>query len=200
MKSQINKIDQVLPQTQCGLCGHNGCLPYAKAITEGESILLCQPGGAEVAQKLKHITGSSEVIDHEQMEASKTPIQIVDIDLDACIGCTKCLDVCPTDAILGSHKALHRVIEDQCNGCELCIPVCPVDCMTMKPLAQSFEDFYAKRKAFKMRYEAKKKRQILHKDDYNRRHAKVKLKQKTDDETLAMRREQIQKWLSDENE
>ena len=199
MKSQINKIDQVLPQTQCGLCGYDGCLPYAKAVTEGASILLCQPGGAYVAQKLRQITGSSEAIDPEKMEARKTPVQMVEIDLDVCIGCTKCLDVCPTDAIMGSHKALHRVIDAECNGCELCIPACPVDCMTMQPIDQSFESFYAKRGTFKMRYEAKKKRQVLLKDDYNRRHAKVKLKRTTDDETLAMRREQIKQWLLDES-
>jgi len=192
-------MNQVLPQTQCGLCGYAGCFPYAKAITEGASILLCQPGGAQVAQKLKQITGSVELIDQEKMELKRTPVQVVDIDLDECIGCTKCLDVCPTDAIIGSHKMLHRVLEDQCNGCELCTQACPVDCMTMKPIDQSFDAFYAKRGEFKIRFDAKKKRQILQKDDYNRRHAKVKLKQATGDRTLAIRREQIQKWLNDED-
>jgi len=44
----VDKIDAILPQTQCGQCGYPGCRPYAEAIASGEAdINLCPPGGEE---------------------------------------------------------------------------------------------------------------------------------------------------------
>lgn len=141
MNSQITLIQQVdalLPQTQCGLCGHrDGCLPYAKAIVEGEESNKCVPGGQPVADAL------AQLLDRDVLmaEASVWPIQAdgrpqrmkAIIREDECIGCTKCISACPVDAIIGSGKLMHSILTDLCTGCELCIPPCPVDCIDLVP-------------------------------------------------------------------
>lgn len=139
MNSQIaliHRIDALLPQTQCGLCGHrDGCLPYAKAISEGEQANKCVPGGQPVADALA-------ILLHRPLlpaEASVWPIQTdgrpqrmkAIIREDECIGCTKCISACPVDAIIGSGKLMHTILTDLCTGCELCIPPCPVDCIDL---------------------------------------------------------------------
>jgi electron transport complex protein RnfB len=133
--SLINHIEQLLPQTQCGQCGFGGCRPYATALVEIENtpINLCPPGGTIVIEKLQQLKQAET---HLKFSTEKlTPpdflgFQTVSINESHCIGCTLCLDVCPTDAIIGSPKHLHRVIDQDCTGCGLCIPACPVDCIT----------------------------------------------------------------------
>lgn len=131
-------INKLLPQTQCRLCTYNGCLPYAEAIAnQGEKTHLCQPGGIEVYTKIQatiHKPKSNIAIEHIKTYDSKP--HIVSINLDECIGCTKCLPACPVDAISGAPKATHHIIEHACTGCDLCIPTCPVDCITIKPSNQ----------------------------------------------------------------
>ena len=134
--SLIQSIDALLPQTQCGLCGHrDGCLPYAKAISEGEAANKCVPGGQPVADAL------AQLLERETLpaEPSVWPIQAdgrpqrmkAVIREDECIGCTKCINACPVDAIIGAGKLMHSVLTDLCTGCELCIPPCPVDCIDL---------------------------------------------------------------------
>ncbi|KAB1858102.1 RnfABCDGE type electron transport complex subunit B [Acinetobacter tandoii] len=132
----IQHIDALLPQTQCGLCGHrDGCLPYAKAIAEGEATNKCVPGGQPVADAL------AELLQRPSLKAEESvwPLQSdgrpqrmkAIIREDECIGCTKCISACPVDAIIGSGKLMHSVLTDLCTGCELCIPPCPVDCIDL---------------------------------------------------------------------
>lgn len=129
-------IDALLPQTQCGLCGHGGCMPYAEAIVyENAAINLCPPGGIPVLHKL----GESMHIDptpfvNEMLDNAKPKLLAV-IRESECIGCTKCIQACPVDAILGSSKKMHTVISDECTGCELCVPPCPVDCIDLIEIA-----------------------------------------------------------------
>lgn len=134
--SLIQSIDALLPQTQCGLCGHrDGCLPYAQSIAEGEEANKCVPGGQPVADALARLLNRPKLI----AEPSVWPIQAdgrpqrmkAVIREDECIGCTKCISACPVDAIIGSGKLMHTVLTDLCTGCELCIPPCPVDCIDL---------------------------------------------------------------------
>ena len=128
----IARLDAALPQTQCTRCGYADCLAYAQAIaTEGVSINQCPPGGAEGIKRLAAITGRP-ITPLNQVNGVEGPRSVAIIDEDWCIGCTLCLDACPTDAIMGSNKAMHTVIEIYCTGCELCIPVCPVDCISLE--------------------------------------------------------------------
>lgn len=136
--SLIVQIDQLLPQTQCGLCGHrDGCLPYAKSISEGEAANKCVPGGQPVADALALLLERPSLI----AESSVWDIQVdgrpqqmkAIIREDECIGCTKCISACPVDAIIGSGKLMHTILTDLCTGCELCIPPCPVDCIDLVP-------------------------------------------------------------------
>jgi electron transport complex protein RnfB len=128
----FERILEALPQTQCTRCGYPDCAGYARAIVEGEAgIHQCPPGGAEGVRRLSRLTGRAEQpIDPEC--GAEGPRMMAVIDEAWCIGCTLCLDACPTDAILGIHKRMHTVIEAHCTGCELCVPVCPVDCISLE--------------------------------------------------------------------
>ena len=130
--SLIQRIDALLPQTQCGKCGHPGCKPYAQGIAQGEAINKCPPGGAETIAALARLLRVPVLqLDTERGQA---PAQVAYIREAECIGCTKCIQACPIDAILGAAKLMHTVIVDECTGCDLCVAPCPVDCIEMRPL------------------------------------------------------------------
>ncbi|SCK58755.1 electron transport complex protein RnfB [Variovorax sp. HW608] len=126
------RLLEALPQTQCTRCGYPDCAGYAQAIEAGEAgIDQCPPGGAEGVIRLSRLTGkpAGPVDPNFGVEG---PRMLAVIDEAWCIGCTLCLDACPTDAIVGINKRMHTVIEPHCTGCELCIPVCPVDCISLE--------------------------------------------------------------------
>lgn len=128
----IQRIDALLPQTQCGKCGHPGCKPYAEGIAKGEAINKCPPGGQETIVGLAHLLNVPVLtLDASRGEA---PAQVAYIREAECIGCTKCIQACPVDAIVGAAKLMHTVISDECTGCDLCVAPCPVDCIDMRPL------------------------------------------------------------------
>lgn len=128
----IQRIDALLPQTQCGKCGHPGCKPYAEGIASGEAINKCPPGGQETIAGLAHLLNVPVLaLDTSRGEAAA---QIAYIREAECIGCTKCIQACPVDAIVGAAKLMHTVIVDECTGCDLCVSPCPVDCIEMRPL------------------------------------------------------------------
>ena len=126
-----DRIERMLPLTQCAQCGHPGCRPYAEAVAAGEAIDLCPPGGVELIAQLKDLMGDDAPQTHGDM-ATAPPIVVAVIDEAACIGCTLCLDPCPVDAIVGAQGFMHTVIEQECTGCELCIAPCPVDCISLE--------------------------------------------------------------------
>jgi Na+-translocating ferredoxin:NAD+ oxidoreductase subunit B len=128
----VNRIHAVLPQTQCTRCGYPDCRAYAEAIAQGSAFInQCPPGGAEGVARLAAITGQP-ALPLNPANGLEAPRSVAVIDEAWCIGCTLCLPVCPTDAILGSNKMMHTVIEPHCTGCELCIAVCPVDCISFE--------------------------------------------------------------------
>ncbi|MHA6125528.1 electron transport complex subunit RsxB [Pseudomonas fluorescens group sp. PF-1] len=130
--SLIQRIDALLPQTQCGKCGHPGCKPYAEGIASGEPINKCPPGGSETINALAELL----LVPVLELDTSRgsAPAQIAYIREAECIGCTKCIQACPVDAIVGAAKLMHTVIIDECTGCDLCVAPCPVDCIEMHPL------------------------------------------------------------------
>ena len=131
MNPQAARLHAALPQTQCTRCGYPDCAGYAEAIAAGEAeINQCPPGGAQGIVRLAEITGRKPVPLNPDIGV-ESPRTLAVIDEDWCIGCTLCMDVCPTDAILGGNKRMHTVIEPYCTGCELCVPVCPVDCIAL---------------------------------------------------------------------
>ncbi|MDP9900108.1 RnfABCDGE type electron transport complex subunit B [Variovorax ginsengisoli] len=126
------RLDDALPQTQCTRCGYPDCRSYAEAIADqGAAINRCPPGGAEGIARLAQLSGQPVTALDDRCGA-EGPRKMAVIDEAWCIGCTLCLDACPTDAILGMNKRMHTVIEAHCTGCELCIPVCPVDCIALE--------------------------------------------------------------------
>ncbi len=132
-KPTAEQIDALLPQTQCGLCGYNGCRPYAEAIVDqNEAINLCPPGGSCTLKSLGELLGQDPTPYLEDMREKEKPTLLAVIREDECIGCTKCIQACPTDAIIGMAKKMHTVITDACTGCELCVEPCPVDCIDMQ--------------------------------------------------------------------
>ena len=135
----VERIDAILPQTQCGQCGHPGCRPYAEAIAGGEAHNHCPPGGEQVIRELSDLLGRDFLpldAEHGEQEEVRTVARIRE---DECIGCTKCIQACPVDAIVGAARQMHTVIEDECTGCDLCVEPCPVDCIDMVPLETTLQ-------------------------------------------------------------
>src|SRR3989441_6942093 len=132
----VERIDALLPQTQCRRCGYEGCRPYADAIAHGSAgINRCPPGGEDTIAALAKLLGTPRLpLDRARGETG--PLLGARIDESACIGCTLCIAACPVDAIVGAPKLMHTVLADRCTGCELCVPPCPVDCIALVPLAR----------------------------------------------------------------
>lgn len=126
------QIDAILPQTQCGLCGFKGCMPYAEALSKKEAeINLCPPGGVDGLYAIAALLEKNPEPFLSDMQQKAKPASVAIIREAECIGCTKCIQACPIDAILGSAKKMHTVIATECTGCELCVAPCPVDCIEM---------------------------------------------------------------------
>ncbi len=126
----VDQINEILPQTQCGQCGYPGCRPYAEAIANGDAINKCPPGGQATINALADLLD----MEPEPLDAQESAPSVAYIREAECIGCTKCLQACPVDAILGAAKQMHTVIADECTGCDLCVEPCPVDCIEMRPV------------------------------------------------------------------
>ncbi len=170
MANLIDKIDAVLPQTQCRQCGYEGCRGYAWAIVMDQApINRCAPGGAKGIRALAEVTGREELpLDPEY--GQEVPQEVSYIKADLCLGCRKCVAVCPTNAIVGAPKRLHGVITEWCTGCALCIIPCPVDCIEMVPAP--FEWTRQRADAARERYHAKKAREKTRQEALNKRMAR----------------------------
>lgn len=132
----VERLDRLLPQTQCGQCGHGGCRPYAQAMADGTAgVDRCPPGGDAGARALAKVLGTP-ALPFDRALGEHLPVPPVAMVVEAdCIGCTKCIQACPVDAIVGAAKHMHVVVEPLCTGCALCVPACPVDCIVMLPPA-----------------------------------------------------------------
>ena len=132
--SIATRIDALLPQTQCTQCGYGGCRPYADAIAAGGAdIDQCPPGGDAGVALIAALLGRAAKPLNPEYGKYRAP-QVAVIEEATCIGCTKCIQACPVDAIVGASKLMHTVIAEWCTGCELCLPPCPVDCINLEPV------------------------------------------------------------------
>ena len=159
----VDRINAILPQTQCGQCRYEGCKPYAEAMALGlADINQCPPGGDEGIAELAEILGLTPKPLNPEYGIHK-PKQVAFIIEEDCIGCVKCIAACPVDAIIGAAKSMHTVIANECTGCELCIAPCPVDCIEMKPLANqpTLEQKTAQKLTAMRRFEARNQRKAL---------------------------------------
>ncbi len=166
----IDRIDAVLPQTQCTQCGFEGCRPYARALASGETLInRCPPGGDAGIAKLAAVL-DTPVLPLDESCGQPGPLLLAVIDEAHCIGCTLCIRACPVDAILGANKFMHTVIPDLCSGCDLCVAPCPVDCITMVDASREWTQ--ADADAARARHEQRAQRlqrQALEKEERLRR-------------------------------
>ncbi|NBI41505.1 electron transport complex subunit RsxB [[Haemophilus] felis] len=133
----VEKIDALLPQSQCGQCGYPGCKPYAQAVANGDDITKCIPGGQTVIVNIAELMG----VEPPSMQGEEPVPKVAFIDEEMCIGCTKCIQACPVDAIIGTNKAMHTIIPDLCTGCELCVAPCPTDCISMLAIKPNIDNW-----------------------------------------------------------
>ncbi len=136
----VEKVDALLPQTQCRQCGTDGCLSYAcEIVCDGAQHNRCAPGGAKGIERLSALLSRPNLpLDPEY--GTEVPFAVAKIKAEACIGCTWCIKACPTDAIVGAPKHLHAVLADRCTGCGLCLPACPMDCIVWEETGESWDD------------------------------------------------------------
>ncbi|MNX25512.1 Electron transport complex protein rnfB [compost metagenome] len=139
-RSLADRIDALLPQTQCTKCGYDGCRPYADAIADGAApINRCPPGGDEGIAALSALL-DTPALPLDLSRGEPGPLLVARIDESHCIGCTLCIQACPVDAIVGANKHMHTVLEDWCTGCDLCVAPCPVDCIQMVPAGRAWTE------------------------------------------------------------
>ena len=137
-RSLADRVDALLPQTQCTKCGYDGCRPYADAIAEGAApINRCPPGGDDGVAALAALLGTP-LLPLDLSRGEPGPLLVARIDESHCIGCTLCIQACPVDAIVGANKHMHTVLDDWCTGCDLCVAPCPVDCIEMVPAGRAW--------------------------------------------------------------
>jgi len=159
------RIDALLPQTQCTRCGFEACLPYAQAVARAEApINRCPPGGAAGIAAMGSLL-DRPVLPLDAHCGSEQPAAVAWIEAEACIGCARCLPVCPVDAIIGAQHFLHTVLPDECTGCELCVAACPVDCIRILPRTadQTAPDAQSNRERFE-RHRARDRRAGLERE------------------------------------
>jgi len=153
-----DRIDALLPQTQCTKCGYDGCRPYAEAIAaQAAAINQCPPGGAAGIAKLALLTGEA-ALPLNPANGSEAPLRVAVIDEPRCIGCTLCIQACPVDAIVGAARRMHTVIDGWCTGCDLCVAPCPVDCIAMVDVAPPRAWSDADAQAARSRHAARRER------------------------------------------
>jgi electron transport complex protein RnfB len=155
-ESLADRIDELLPQTQCTRCGHDGCAPYARAVASGAAdIDRCPPGGDAVVASLAALLGRApKPVDPAC--GAHGPLLVAVIDESVCIGCTLCIEACPVDAIIGAAKRMHAILPSLCSGCELCVAPCPVDCIAMVPAQREWTREDAR--AARLRHDARRAR------------------------------------------
>lgn len=156
---RADRIDAILPQTQCRRCGFEGCRPYAEALAAGQSeINRCPPGGDAGVARLAQLLGREVLPIDPECGSADAPRVLARIIEDQCIGCTMCIQACPVDAIIGAPKRMHTVIRSDCTGCELCVAPCPVDCIVLEPVP--VEEVWTSEQAdrFRLRHSARKER------------------------------------------
>ncbi|PTU66173.1 electron transport complex subunit RsxB [Chromobacterium sp. Panama] len=169
----VERIDALLPQTQCGQCSHAGCRPYAEALADGrDPINRCPPGGDDGIRALAELLGR-DIIPFAADGPQPKPRALAVIREDSCIGCTLCIQACPVDAIVGAAKQMHTVIAAECTGCELCLAPCPVDCIDLEPVADPAdgerERLMARAAQARVRYERRQARKARDQADKARR-------------------------------
>lgn len=148
----VKEIDSLLPQTQCGECGFSGCLPYAEALAQGKSTIdRCPPGGIATVKALATLFNIEPDPYLPAALANTRPPALAEITEAECIGCTKCIQACPVDAIMGSGKLMHTIITTECTGCGLCVEPCPVDCIELTPIPTPTYDKNLARQRFHAR-------------------------------------------------
>lgn len=152
--ARIDAIDALLPQTQCTRCGFPACRPYAEAMARDEApINRCPPGGSAGIERLARLLGRPVLALDPECGSEKSLETVARVVESDCIGCTKCIQACPVDAIVGAMNLMHTVIASTCNGCELCVPVCPVDCIVMDK-APAAPPAFERASGFRARYQA----------------------------------------------
>jgi len=154
----VDRIDALLPQTQCTKCGYPGCRPYAEAIATGDAAInQCPPGGAAGIVRLADLL-QRPALPLNPAHGAERPLHVALIDETLCIGCTLCIQACPVDAIVGAPRRMHTVLASACTGCDLCLPPCPMDCIAMVPAVPERPWTTADATAARTRFEARRRR------------------------------------------
>ena len=152
----------ILPGSNCGACGHAGCLGFAESLLqEGAEPTGCLAGGAAVASKMAAAMGISlepqtELVAFVACQAGRKTARLkyTYVGLDdckaasllfggdkvcrhGCLGRGSCRRACPFDAISLSEDGLAKVDRLKCRSCQKCVAACPLKLISMVPKHQT---------------------------------------------------------------
>ncbi len=185
-------VDAVLPQTQCGQCGFDGCRPYAAAVAAGQAAInRCPPGGEATIRALARLTRLPCVPLDPSCGVPRPP-EVAVIEEATCIGCTLCIQACPVDAIVGASQRMHTVIAAECTGCRLCLPPCPVDCIVMFETAQPAPARFENAAHYRHRHRARQERLERERAEAQGREAKAQSKRAAVERAMQRARQRLQ--------
>lgn len=196
MTSLSEQIDSLLPQTQCRDCDYDDCRSYANAIaSDNEKPNKCLPGGEQTLRDIAALLAIDPAPYLNEIQQNAKAITLARIREDECIGCTKCIQACPVNAIIGAAKHMHSIITDACNGCELCLPPCPVDCIDLLPNTRTRDDVYAMANQSRERYQHQQHKKEKQQRRKAQSHQQAKLHQDSKQATTEARQSVIQQAL-----
>ena len=192
MLTLAEKIDALLPQTQCRDCDYDDCMSYAKAIAKDNELPnKCLPGGEQTMINIANLLNISPTEYLAAIQENTKKISLPVIIEAECIGCTKCIQACPVDAIIGASKKMHTIITDACNGCELCLPPCPVDCIDLDYTTRERDDIYNMATQSRQRYNHRQQRLATQQQQEDSSYQQARLKQQSNTETINARKAAI---------
>jgi len=123
---------EILERIICGQ-GKEGdlemLLELAETITETSLCGLGKSAAFPVVSTIKNFRDEYEahVFDKRCPTGNCQQLKTIFIEAELCKGCTKCVKVCPVEAITGKVKEPFVIDGEKCIKCEACIPVCPFD-------------------------------------------------------------------------
>jgi Na+-translocating ferredoxin:NAD+ oxidoreductase subunit B len=156
----IGKVNDVLPNANCGACGNAGCYDFAVKVVNGKAALNgCPVGGQDLIDDISELIGiegttgikqvarilckggNKEAATKESVYSGPQNCAVMalvsggdKLCLYGCLGGEDCINACQFNAMYMDDNGLPVVIEELCTGCGLCVKACPRGIIEVHPI------------------------------------------------------------------